>query len=223
MIMEDMMTTFSDRLKMLRLSHDMTQNDLAKRISVNKQTISQYERGVRRPDLDTLGRLCDVFNVSSDYMLGETDVTVRLVDTEEMLALDAKRKTVSIPVYGAVKAGFPNIAMQEVIDIEEVSPEMIKDGAEYFGLKLRGDSMEPRMMDGDVVIVRQQPDVESGQIAIVMVNSEDATCKRVRKYRDGIELVANNPVYEPKFYSNKEIDELPVRVLGRVVELRGKF
>ena len=83
--------------------------------------------------------------------------------------------------------------------------------------------MEPRILDGDVVIVRQQEDVESGDIGIVSINGDDATCKRIRKYREGIELIPNNPAYPPQFFSNQEILEKPVRILGKVIELRGKF
>ena len=84
--------------------------------------------------------------------------------------------------------------------------------------------MEPRMMEGDVVIVRRQDDVDSGDVAIVLVNGDEATVKRVKKQEEGITLIATNTsVYEPHFYSNKEIAELPVRILGRVVELRGKM
>ena len=99
---------------------------------------------------------------------------------------------------------------------------MAKTG-EYFGLKIRGDSMEPRICDGDVVIVRQQDDAESGDIVIAMVNGDDATCKRLVKYASSIALVSLNTKYEPMMFTNEEIMSKPVRVIGKVVELRGKF
>ena len=83
--------------------------------------------------------------------------------------------------------------------------------------------MIPNIMDGDIVIVRIQPDVESGETAIVKVNGDEATCKRVVKQRSGISIVANNPKYEPIFFTNREIEELPVTVVGKVVELRRSF
>ena len=94
---------------------------------------------------------------------------------------------------------------------------------EFFGLKIHGDSMEPKFSEGDVVIVRQQNDAESGDIVIATVNGDEATCKRLRKYRDGIELVSSNPSYEPMFFSNADIIQKPIRILGKVVELRAKF
>ena len=83
--------------------------------------------------------------------------------------------------------------------------------------------MEPRMYEGDVVIVRKQDDAESGDIVIAMVNGNDATCKRLTKYANGITLSSLNSKYEPLIYSNEEILEKPVKILGKVIELRGKL
>lgn len=109
-----------------------------------------------------------------------------------------------------------------MIDTEEITEEMAKTG-EFFGLKIKDNSMEPRIYENDVVIVRQQNDAESGDVVIATINGDEATCKRLRKYRDGIELISNNPSYEPMFFSNEEILSKPVRIIGKVVELRGKF
>ena len=83
--------------------------------------------------------------------------------------------------------------------------------------------MEPKMSSGDVVIVRKQPDAESGDIAIVCINGDEATCKKIKKTPEGIMLISLNPAYEPMFYSKKQVEELPLTILGRVVELRAKF
>lgn len=94
---------------------------------------------------------------------------------------------------------------------------------EYFGLQIKGHSMEPKISDGDIVIVRRQPDVDSGDIAVVLVNGDDATVKRVKKSPQGVTLIPSNPAYEPMYYTNAEIESLPVKILGRVVELRAKL
>ena len=83
--------------------------------------------------------------------------------------------------------------------------------------------MEPRIKEGDVVIVKQQDDVESGQVAIVLINGDDATCKKFVKHDNGISLVSYNPAYSPMFFTPEEIKTKPIRIIGRVVELRGKF
>lgn len=129
---------------------------------------------------------------------------------------------IKIPVLGRVVAGVPLEAVEEILDYEEITPDLAATG-DFFALQIRGRSMEPRMLEGDVVIVRKQDDVESGDIAIVLVNGDEATVKKVKKMSTGITLIATNiSVYEPHFYSNEEIEALPVQILGKVVELRGK-
>ena len=94
-------------------------------------------------------------------------------------------KGIKIPVLGRVPAGVPIEAVEDIIDYEEIPVEMAKDG-EFFGLQIKGDSMEPRICEGDVVIVRKQDDAESGDLVIAMINGDEATCKRLMKYSDGI-------------------------------------
>ena len=132
------------------------------------------------------------------------------------------KKGVTINVLGRVAAGLPIEAIENIIDTEEITEEMARTG-NFFGLQIHGDSMLPSICDGDIVIVRQQEDAENGEIVIATVNGTDATCKRLRKYKGGIELIANNPTYEPLEFSNQEIIEKPVRIIGKVVELRRKF
>lgn len=129
---------------------------------------------------------------------------------------------VKINVLGRVAAGIPIEAITDIIDTEEITEEMAATGV-FFGLKIKGDSMEPRICNGDVVIVRQQDDAENGETVIAIINGDEATCKKLRKYRDGIELISNNPAYAPMFFSNEDISHKPVKIIGKVVELRGKF
>jgi repressor LexA len=100
---------------------------------------------------------------------------------------------------------------------------MVKDGSEYFALRIKGQSMEPKISDGDVVIVRCQHNIDNGQIAIVCVNGDQATCKKVVKQTNGILLVPFNPAFETAFYTNEQIESIPITILGRVIELRAKF
>ena len=136
---------------------------------------------------------------------------------------DNQHISTKVPVLGYVAAGIPIDAITDIVDYEELSPDVLNDGSEYFGLKIKGDSMEPKISNGDVVIVRKQSDCDSGQIAIVCINGDEATCKRVMKQPNGIMLVSLNPIYTPMFYSNQEIEDLPITILGKVVELRAKF
>jgi len=123
-------------------------------------------------------------------------------------------------VLGRVVAGIPIEAVEEILDYEEITPELAATG-EFFALQVKGDSMLPKLEEGDVVIVKKQADVETGDIAIVLVNGDEATIKQVKKVTGGIMLYGFNPdVYEPHFYSNQQIEELPVRILGKVIESR---
>lgn len=197
----------------LRKEKKLTQSDLAEVLGISRQAYSNYEAGKRQPDNETMLKLAEYYNVSVDYLLGRN---------ENNELSNSSRKGIKIPVLGYVPAGMPIEAIEDILDYEEITPEMARNG-EHFALKIKGDSMIPNIMDGDIVIVRVQPDVESGETAIVKINGDEATCKRVVKQRSGISIVANNPKYEPIFFTNKEIEELPVTVVGKVVELRRSF
>ena len=204
---------FNKRLKELRKQRNMTQEALAALINVDRSSIGKYEgRSAVVPPADVLERIADVFNVSIDYLLGRQDRPDFPVSTGG----------VWIPVLGRVAAGIPIEAVEDVEDYEEISLDMAKTG-EFFALKIQGDSMEPRIKTGDVVIVKQQPDCDNGDVAVVLVNGLDATVKRIKKGPEGIMLIPTNSAYEPMFYSNEDVKKLPVRIMGKVVELRAKF
>lgn len=211
------MATYSERIKELRKNKHLSQLDLADKLGVNKVTVSQYERGVRRPNIDVVAALCDIFNVSTDYLLGEDDVTVRFVNGEGLKKLDAVQR---IPVLGRVAAGIPIEAIEDVIDWEDITEDA---PGEYFGLRIKGDSMSPRIVEGDTVIVHAQSDAENGDVVIVQINGDTATCKRLMKHGTGISLISFNPAYAPMTYNNEEIQALPVTIIGKVIENRQRF
>lgn len=190
----------------------MTQAELAERMNVSTATTSNWCNGVKLPRMDKIDKMCKLFGCLRSDLL------------EDKGFLQGKResKGIVINVYGRIAAGVPLEMITDIIDTEEIPEDMAKTG-EFFGLQIHGDSMEPRMKTGDVVIVRAQSDADTGDIVIATVNGTDATCKRLKKYRDGIELIATNPSYESLFFSNEDIEKKPVRIIGRVVELRAKF
>ncbi len=215
------MTITSIRLQELRKARGYSQQDVASLIGVGRTTYLKYENGDNRPTRK-LNELARLFNVSTDYLLGLTDTPTESL-TQPLSQSLSKERGVRIPVLGRVVAGIPIEAIEEVIDWEEIPQKMAATG-KFFALRVCGHSMEPTILEGDVVIVRQQEDVDSGDIAIVLVNGDEATVKRVKKQKDGITLIATNTsVYEPHFYSNQEIHDLPVRVVGKVEELRRKM
>lgn len=209
---EEQKRIFSKNLGYYISNSGKQQKEIAADLGISPTTFNTWCVGKIMPRMGKVQAIADYFGI------GKSD----LIDDKSNLYGKKTRKGIVINVLGQVAAGIPIEAIEDIVDTEEITEEMAKTG-NFFGLKIRGDSMEPRMCEGDVVIVRQQDDAESGDIVIATVNGNEATCKRLRKYRDGIELVSNNPSYEPMFFSNKEIENKPVKIIGKVVELRGKF
>lgn len=191
--------------------YEKTRQDMCDALGVKYTTFTDWVKGNSYPRIDKIELMANYFGISKADLV------------EEHLSDKLKRAHgVVINVYGRVAAGIPLEMIEDIIDTEEIPEEMAKTG-DFFGLQIRGDSMEPRMKDGDVVIVRKQDDAESGDTVIATVNGTDATCKRLKKYADGIALIATNPAYEPMYFSREEIASKPVRIIGRVMELRAKF
>ena len=202
------MNEVSKRLQARIISKGLSYRDLEAATGIPRSAIQRYASGTT--DKIPIGRLKLLASA-----LGTT--------AENLLGWETERPaTVRVPVYGRVAAGIPTEAITDISDYEEIDAAMAANG-EYIALTIHGHSMEPRFTEGDVVIVRKQPEIEDGQIAVVLVNGDDATIKRVKRTREGIMLMPTNPAYEPIFYSNKQIRELPVKILGKVVELRAKF
>ena len=207
------MENMYNRIKKLRLQRGWSQEELAKKIGyADKTSIAKIEAGKVNLPQSKIIAFSNVFFVTPSY----------LMDGNNSLPNSTKRKGIPINVLGRVAAGIPIESVEEIIDTEEITEELAATG-DFFGLQIKGDSMEPRITEGDVVIVRQQEDAENGETVIVLINGEDATCKRLKKYSDGIMLLSNNPKYEPMVFSKQEIIDKSVKIIGKVVELRGKF
>lgn len=210
--------TIGERIKELRERLGMSQVDFATKINVSKQSLYKYENNIiTNIPSDKIEAIAKIGNVSPSYLMGWEDNIAPISNGR-----NEKKRGVTINVLGRVAAGIPIEAVENIIDIEEIPQEMAATGT-FFGLKIQGDSMTPGICNGDIVIVRQQDNAESGDTVIATVNGTDATCKRLRKYKDGIELISNNPSYESMEFSNKDIMEKPVKIIGKVVELRRKF
>ena len=193
---------------------NLTLKDVADYVGVSEATVSRWESGnIANMRRDRISALAEILKVSPIDVMGITE-------SNESPQLTSKG--VLIPVLGYVRAGVPIEAVEEILDYEEISQEQARTG-EFFALKIKGDSMEPKISEGDVVIVRKQSTVENGELAVVLVNGDDATVKKFYRSNNGIKLVSTNPKFDPFFYTPTEVDSLPVSVIGRVVELRAKF
>ena len=216
--------SFAERLKTLRKSKGLTQDEFSRQTGIGRSAVSMYESGKRMPSYKVLSDLSKFFQVSTDYLLENSDVEVAPAAPSASRAPTVTRYTYRIPVVGRVAAGQPILAQEEIIDYEYIDERLHKGGDQYFGLIVKGASMEPTIHDGDTIIVRVQESVESGQIAVVLVDGEDATVKEVKETDTGLTLIGHNvAVYAPHFYSREEVEKLPVRIIGRVVQSISKF
>ncbi len=203
----------AERLRIAREKKQWSYGTLSDATGFSKSTLQRYETGfVSNIPIDRLKIIGNALDVRPEWLMG----------FNESDTLHSSKKGVSVPVLGYVRAGIPIEAVEEILDYEEISQEMAAQG-EHFALSIKGDSMEPKISEGDVVIVRKQDVVENGELAVVLVNGNDATVKRFYKNDNGVTLISTNSVYPPFVYSKKDVDELPVRVIGKVVELRAKF
>lgn len=208
-----------DNIRYLRTKRGYSQDYIAEKLGYKSYTtIQKWESGISEPPVKKLKELSILLDADMNDIANKD-----LQFEDNSLAPISNTKSVTIKVLGRVAAGIPLEAVEDIIDTEEISDEMSRSG-EFFGLQIHGDSMEPRIYDGDVVIVRKQDDAESGDIVIAMVNGNDATCKRLIKYSHGISLVSlNSAKYEPMMFTPDEVIQKPVRIIGKVVELRGKL
>lgn len=213
-------------IKEHRKNHNLSMQDFANISGISKAYIGVLEKIYNpktkepvAPTLEKMKAIASAMGMSLDEML-------KALNTNQPVVVSSKpqpARGVRIPVLGRVVAGIPIEAITDIIDYEEIPAQMAKSGT-YFALQVKGRSMEPTLHEGDVVIVRQQPEVENGEIAIVLVNGNDATVKEVKESPEGLTLIGHNvAIYTPHFYNRKEIEALPVQILGKVVELRRKF
>lgn len=200
-----------NNLKAARKAMKLTQSEVARVVGISQNSYSYWENDKVNIDRESLNKLSKLFNVSIDYLLGNDD-------RQSPAAL-------KIPVLGSVPAGIPLEAIEDIVDWEELPAEMASGGREYFGLEVKGDSMWPDYLPGDVVIVRKQPTCHSGDDCVVYVNGYDATLKQVRinDIEQSLTLVPRNQSYPPRTFSKEEIETLPVSIAGVVVELRRKI
>lgn len=211
--------TLSKNIRYLRTKNGWGQDFLAEKLGYKSYTtIQKWESGVSEPPLRTLDKLAKLFNVDIDD-LNNADLTAATQSSHTI----RKSTGVSIPIVSSIVAGLPADVYEDPQGYEEISHELARTG-DFICLRVKGDSMSPVIQDGDLVVIRAQQDVDSGDIAAVRIGRDESTLKQVQKSEAGITLIAYNPaVYPPHFYSNKEIEELPIEIDGKVVEMKRIF
>ena len=218
-------------IKKYRDEHQMSLQDFANLIGTSRSYIHMLEKNVNpstkkpiSPSIETLKSLANAMNMDLDILLKQlnSEQDIYIDEKEYKKQFTSHQSSAIVFVYGTIPAGIPVECIENVIDTEEISADMLKGNKEYFGLKVKGNSMYPEYLDGDTLILEKVDDCESGQDCVVMVNGNDGTFKRVFKNETGIILQPLNSEFQPLIYTNEQIKSLPVKVIGRVVELRRK-
>ena len=225
--------TLLERIEELCKEKGISRRRMEEESGLSIGTTSRWKNEFK-PSQKSLKRVSDYFNVSIAYITGESEFRTEqdavMGRWSAQYEKDARNELgkieagIRIPVLGEVPCGIPLEAIEliDVDDWEEISEKLARTG-KFFGLKSKGDSMSPRIQEGDVLIVRQQPDAESGDVVIAKINGSNACCKKLLKTDDGIVLQSFNPMYEPMFFSNEDIEKKPVLIIGKVIENRQKF
>lgn len=212
------MATFAERFKEALNMRGKTQSDVCQLTGIGKSAISQYIKGSFVPKQQRVYAIAKALNVSESWLMGY-DVPPEREDkpkhTPELTPIEYN-PTHKIPVLGRISAGLPLYAEE---NIEEYIYTELNGGNEYFGLRVEGDSMNAaRICEGDIIIVRQQEQVEDGEIAVVMVGDENATVKRFHREGRNVFLTPQsyNPVHKVQVYDLKETN---IRIVGKVVQV----
>ncbi len=196
---------FGEKLRALRKKNNMTQVDLAKALDLDKSSIAKYESAGIIPSVDTLQKIASLFKVSIDYLLN-----AQLYDINNI---------VNVEIIGTVVAGRDGIAMYEFLGVSQAIN--INDKEEYKYLKVRGDSMSPQIMEGDLALVRLQSDVDSGDLAVVIIDGEEGVIKKIQKTENSISLISFNPMYETRVFVGKDMAK--IRIFGKVIKVERSY
>lgn len=217
-------------IKEYRDKNGMTMQEFANASELSKAYISMLEKGKHpqngkeiSPSADTIRKVASAMGIPAKTLLDEDEEEEkeppnRLKSYHEPKAMP-DTKYVRVPVLGRVAAGIPIEQIEDVEDYEDFKVPANWD-KEFFALKISGDSMQPKIWDGSIVIAERQEDAETGDIVIASINGDDAVCKQLKHFPGGIMLVSLNPAYEPMIFEEGDVDALPVRILGKVVEVR---
>ncbi len=208
--------TPGERIRQLRKERGMTQEELGRLLGIQKAAVNKYETGrVQNIKRATLIKLAAILETTPEDLIGwkqDMPANIEAVLPQEM---------VSVPIVGRVAGGVSCVAENDIIGYETVIRSEISPREEYAFLRVQGDSMYPIFMEGDLVLIRVQPSVDSGSYAVVTIDGEDGVIKRVVYGSDYIELQSVNPMYPPRRFEGSDVQR--IRVFGLVKQIKRKF
>lgn len=209
--------SFWDIFYKLCTENNTKPNPVAKELGIASGTITQWKNG-SIPSKEKLILLSEYFGVTTDYLLGNSPVRHGGMEIQSV----NDDRYIPIPVIGVVAAGYQALADTNIIGYELVSADMLNDGFEYAWLKVKGDSMYPLIMDGDLVLVRLQNEIDSGDLAVVIVDEENGVIKRVNYSTNKVTLISENTEkYPPRVFEKTDIRRL--RIWGKAIDLKRKL
>lgn len=225
-----------DIIKQYREEHQMSLQDFANLIGTSRSYIHMLEKNVNpstnkpiNPSIETLKLLANAMNMDLDFLLKQLDSEQQIYLNEEEYKKQFEKTDIlgnpvaPVPLLGAVKAGYNYLAQENWIGTVDVETSLVGDGKDYFALKVKGDSMAPVFIEDDIVIIKKQNDCENNEFAVVIINGDEGTLKKIKKTDNGIILQPLNPAYGPVMYTKEEIETIPIIIVGVVKQLKREF
>ena len=209
---------FAERLKEARKAKRYSQAEVSRLLGVTQQAVGKWETGRSTPDPQTIARLAEILDTTADALLGLQNVGSELRGAVGQSAFSRYTQCL-IPVVGTVRAGYDALAFEEDYDSEYAS---VKDPQNYFYLVVKGDSMEPRISDGDLALVHRQNTLENGDLGVMVYGSDGSgTLKKYIVRGNAVVLHPFNPNYEDLIIRGEDLDHL--YIAGKVVETKAKW
>lgn len=225
-----------DIIKQYREEHQMSLQDFANLIGTSRSYIHMLEKNVNpstnkpiNPSIETLKLLANAMNMDLDFLLKQLDSEQQIYLNEEEYKKQFEKTDIlgnpvaPVPLLGSVKAGYNYLAQENWIGTVDVETSLVGDGKDYFALKVKGDSMAPVFIEGDIVIIKKQNDCENNEFAVVIINGDEGTLKKIKKTDNGIILQPLNPAYGPVMYTKEEMETIPIIIVGVVKQLKREF
>ena len=210
--------TFKNRLTYALKIRNMKPVELHEKTGISESLLSKYLSGTTYARQKKISIIADVLDVSPVWLMGY-DISIDGTITVDEIG----NPVTPIPILGSVKAGFDYLAQENWIGTINIEKNLVGSGKDYFALNVKGDSMNPLFIEGDTIIIHKQNDCDNNQIAVCIINGNEATVKKVIKTNDGIELHSVNPYYPTKKFTKKEMNQIPVIIVGVVKKLERKF
>ena len=212
-------------LRTIRESMGYSIYDVNRLCDISPSYLSLMENGKRRPSPIILKKLSSIYHIDYNDLLIKAGFSDLVEDERKSkIKTDILGNPVApVPLLGAVKAGYNYLAQENWIGTVDVETNLVGDGKDYFALKVKGDSMAPVFIEGDIVIIKKQNDCESNEYAVVIINGDEGTLKKIKKTDNGIILQPLNPAYGPVMYTKEEMKTIPIIIVGVVKQLKREF